>query len=591
MAKERQGRVAKRATKKYESLKEFATDYEQNISKNSIQLVAGTYRGELANSIKLDIEIPDFGRIGPIEAQVIFRSPDGMTALQFVEMPPELQQAYEKAQSAGLEEVQPFLQQGLVILTTDHEAKMEALREELMAQFEAEKAELQKKFEDELERIQEEHEARIALLSSEIAEQQLETSVVVDETPIDVVRGYRLPELNQLEVVKKGKFEDLPRVLFDIGLDKTSGILEMFGGDIERYAFVHEGQLVAWKTEIKEESLGSLLINSKQLSKEDQKRCEELMEKKGIRLGEAAIQLGIFSEKQIKTFLKKQNELVTSQAIRHQQSEFVFYMMNPLPENYLAEPNSLLQEAYSFSFAISEKKGARVIFTEFAPSLQETLIMTPLGKALLIQFPLNEVQREFLQSIAPSKLALKDALALPNVERTEKAILLQTLIQLEILSFHKTSQKNEDSKVSQDVLGWLDQMEMIIEKRSHFEVLGLHWICTNQEIEQGFQKQKQMIEGLQQKVDRETKIRLDEIEKAIQQSFSILHTVAGRQEYRRQIFQLNEIEQAAQELAKRGRKMLSKGEKISAMAAFMKAMELMPENKEYRNMLVSVHKK
>ena len=591
MAKERQGRVAKRATKKYESLKEFATDYEQNISKNSIQLAAGTFRGELANSIKLDIDIPDFGRIGPIEAQVIFRSPDGMTALQFVEMPPELQQAYEKAQSAGLEEVQPFLEQGIVILTTDHETKMEELRQELMAQFEVEKAELQKKFEDELERIQEEHEARIALLSSEIAEQQLETSVVVDETPIDVVRGYRLPELSQLEVVKKGKFEDLPRVLFDIGLDKISGILEIFGGDVERYAFVHEGQLVAWKTEIKEESLGSLLINSKQLSKEDQKRCEELMEQKGIRLGQAAIQLGIFSEKQIKTFLKKQNELVTSQAILHQQSEFVFYVMNQLPEIYLAEPNSLLQEAYSFSLAISEKKGARAIFTEFAPSLQETLIMTPLGKALLVQFPLNEVQREFLQSIAPSKLALKDALALPNVERTEKAILLQTLIQLEILSFHKKIQTEESTTVSQDVLEWLDQMEMIIEKRSHFEVLGLHWICTNQEIEPAFQKQKQNIESLQQKVDRETKIRLDEIEKAIQKSFSVLHTVSGRQEYRRQIFHLNEIEQAAQELAKRGRKMLSKGEKISAMAAFMKAMELMPENKEYRNMLLSVHKK
>ena len=35
------------APQKYESLSEYAVDYEQNISKNSIQLLPGTYRGEL----------------------------------------------------------------------------------------------------------------------------------------------------------------------------------------------------------------------------------------------------------------------------------------------------------------------------------------------------------------------------------------------------------------------------------------------------------------------------------------------------------------------------------------------------------------
>ena len=76
----------------------------------------------------------------------------------------------------------------------------------------------------------------------------------------------------------------------------------MFGNDIERYAFIKDGQLCAWKTTIKEESLGSLLINSKQISKKIKRRCEELMEQKGIRLEKLATQLGIFSEKQIKTF-------------------------------------------------------------------------------------------------------------------------------------------------------------------------------------------------------------------------------------------------------------------------------------------------
>ena len=178
--------------------------------------------------------------------------------------------------------------------------------------------------------------------------------------------------------------------------------------------------------------MGSLLINSKQISKEDQERCEELMEQKGIRLGEAAIQLGIFSEKQIKTFLTKQNELVTSQALTHLNSEFIFYAMDVLPENYVANPTSLLQNSYLFAYAITSKKGARSIFTDWATSLQETLIMTPLGKALLVQFDLSDVQRKFLQSIAPSQLLLKDALALASV----KYKLLEPSVISSVLSFN-----------------------------------------------------------------------------------------------------------------------------------------------------------
>ena len=81
----------------------------------------------MANSIKLDIDIPDFGRVGPIEAQVIFRSPDGMSALQFVEIPQELHDAYEKAKEAELVQIQPFIEQGIVIMVKDHEAKMKEL--------------------------------------------------------------------------------------------------------------------------------------------------------------------------------------------------------------------------------------------------------------------------------------------------------------------------------------------------------------------------------------------------------------------------------------------------------------------------------
>ena len=180
--------------------------------------------------------------------------------------------------------------------------------------------------------------------------------------------------------------------------------------------------------------------------------------------------------------------------------------------------------------------------------------MTPLGKALLVQFDLSDVQRKFLQNIAPSQLLLKDALALPNVGREEKAVLIQTLMELNILSFQKEQEEQNKQDISPELLRWLEQMEKLIEKRSYFEILGLHWICINQEIEQAFSNKKRKIEASQKQVDRESKIRLDTIEQGIQKAYNALQTSSARQEYRRQIFHLDEIKQAANELAKQGKK-------------------------------------
>ena len=142
---------------------------------------------------------------------MIFRSPDGMSALQFIEIPQELHDAYEKAKDAELGQVRPFIDK-VVIMVKDHEAKMEELREEMLSQFAEEKAELQRQFEEKLEQIQEEHEREL-FLSAEITERATQVENVVDDRPVDVVRGYKLPELTQLEVVQKDPLQNYPSLV------------------------------------------------------------------------------------------------------------------------------------------------------------------------------------------------------------------------------------------------------------------------------------------------------------------------------------------------------------------------------------------
>ena len=124
----------RRATRKYESIFEFVQDYTNSLVNNAISLPKGSFRGELANTIKLDLSIPEYGRIGPIDAQVIFRDPSGSAALRLPNPPPEVRTTFEKAKQQCMSEAQPFVDSGLVVFQNTHEEKVKELEDRLVSQ-------------------------------------------------------------------------------------------------------------------------------------------------------------------------------------------------------------------------------------------------------------------------------------------------------------------------------------------------------------------------------------------------------------------------------------------------------------------------
>ena len=71
--------------------------------------------------------------------------------------------------------------------------------------------------------------------------------------------------------------------------------------DQKRYAFIDKGGIVGWKSEplIEFEVMGMLLLQNKQITQEQLALSLELMEEKGIRQGEAFIQMGLMTFSQI----------------------------------------------------------------------------------------------------------------------------------------------------------------------------------------------------------------------------------------------------------------------------------------------------
>ena len=100
--------ATRRATRKYSDLASFFEDLDEHLKGGFCLLPAGSFRGELAPEIKLDLMVPVAGRIGPITAQVVQRAPDGSVGLQLPEFESETGRALAKLDRT-LEEVGSFL--------------------------------------------------------------------------------------------------------------------------------------------------------------------------------------------------------------------------------------------------------------------------------------------------------------------------------------------------------------------------------------------------------------------------------------------------------------------------------------------------
>ena len=92
--------ATRRATLKYPDLFAYYADLDEHLSNGFCFLPPGTVKGELAGEIKLDINVPVVGRMGPFHAQVVQRAPDGGYGLQLPAFASESAKGLQKLDAA-----------------------------------------------------------------------------------------------------------------------------------------------------------------------------------------------------------------------------------------------------------------------------------------------------------------------------------------------------------------------------------------------------------------------------------------------------------------------------------------------------------
>ncbi len=539
--------ATRRATKNYADDASFLADYEETLSKSSITLDNTCYRGELADNVKLDLRFADKSRIGPIQGQVVFRDPEkGLVALRLLDMPPEVHQRFETIRASLVSEsekvIEEALQTGQVIRLEEHQQQVDTLQSEV----------------DALRN-------QLAVLEKRLAQ--------LEDQPSIGLRGFQLPKYKGQEPMVRGSMAQWTQFWVQMQSNQRTGLVVLDVDGVERFALVKEGSVVAWRSDpvIEEETLGQLLLRSKQIESGQLQSALETMGQTGQRLGQVLQSMELLTEAQVFGAIHSQLVYIFQKVLSNRTGTFAFYAFQSLPEIYPWQPIQPVSLLIDKLRQASQNMNPQTLLSSLKGVQHQRVLGQPTLKAFQTDVDWSAAEKDWVQTILAGTQTVGDMLKAARTSNVDLARLLWSLLQLQLVQFVVPKQKQSP------IVDRLQDKIKAIEGGTHFDVLEVHWISTKAEIEAKYQflMSELNVQG-NPTVPPVLQARIPEILGGVYKAYSSLLDDTARRTYRASIIEEHHIVQSAVLLGQQATQALQKGDKRTAIQCFTKAIELQP---------------
>ena len=585
--------ATRRATKNYQTIEEFFSDYETSLSKSMIELDGSCYRGkELAAQVKLDLRFPNKKRIGPIEGQVVFRGMEGKIALRLMDLPNEVGELYqtlqrkeeqrrkeeEKQKQAQeeqkrkdvLSEVGKFIEEGLVISMDDHLAIVEQLESHI------EKLEIELKgYRSGSIPISQEH-------SMNSFDSSVQANVETKNAKSRRERGFVIPSTKGKQAIVFGKMETMfQRFLLQVQEKQWTGVLLIKENDVQRIGFFVQGGVVGFQAKpiISEERLGNLLLKNKQITSEQLRESIQIMDEKDCLQGAAFVNMGLMNENQLGVVLKKQLEYILLKLMSSNLGSFQFFKAEISEEQFQSQPLFPISLLYKKYLEKAKNMHANEFSKAMTSHLKDEVSLTTQAKTLVGQISWREKERELLKEISSGTATLRELFKVSALSKGHTSALLWALLQLRFLSFTKkkvVKSGNQGKNREERLMHKIRQ----IQKGNLFDILEVHWICLPSEVELSYKKLSQEFNPQNPVWSKLDISRLNAINREIKSAYQQLSDDDQRRQYRSRLIKRQMILQSASLLGQKGKMAISKGNKREAVLCFSKALELSPDQND-----------
>ncbi|MGC6509180.1 MAG: hypothetical protein ACON4U_12245 [Myxococcota bacterium] len=569
--------ATRRATRSFESTQAFMDAYEGELTNRSLSLPAKSYRGkEIANSIKLDIVVPDYDRIGPISATVVFRAPDGSVAVQLEELPEQIATVYEDIKKSRFGAVQPYIDSGLVVLAAEYEAlkqSFEALQADIPNQVQA-------AVQQALSELNKQHEDELQKLRSELANRP----VGGGGQQRTFTRGLIIPPTEHLTPSHTASFEkgEYLDFLMKISSGFKTGLLVIQDGQQTRYGYFEKGSPMAWRSEplIQDEVLGMLLLQAKQITEEQVGESLRIMEEKQIRQGEAFMELKLITYPQLIMILGKQVEFIFDRTINMKTGSALFYELENLPETFIVPKISLGSVLYRRRYTESRHMSFDEIGRFTAAHINHYVYYTEQAHQFVETMGLTKEEAKLAKIIGTKPYRLREIFSISPLSRSKTSSFFYAFDSFGLFEYSETE---GGVRSREQFAERVRSLVRVLQRGSLFDILEVHWICLPNEVEKAYQNKKaefsdERLGSLLQEYDSE----IAQIRNQVKKAYQMLKTDSSRREYRLKVVERDLIMNSADLLSKKGEMAIMRFDKREACACFSKALELMPNKSEFR---------
>ncbi len=543
--------AVRQASLQYDSLGAFLKAWNGEISQGAAFLPPGTVEGELAKEFKLDLVVPVVGSIGPFNAQVVHVGPDGGTGVRLIETP-----------AAVTSQVEEIL--GLVgqikdwLLETGEVVDPDSIPEP----------------------------TPMAAPATVPAGEQTPMTAAPGMAPGMRPRGLLLPDVGDRDPDWSGDMGDrsLRDGLVNLSVERATGLLTIVESDgRRRFGFWHKGGPVGWRSDPldKEEVLGVLLFRSGNLTKEQLAESVALMSETGVRQGEALIEMGVLSYGQLVRVLQKQVEFVLQRAMRAREGVWGFHRLERLPEQFVNPPLKVPGLLYRALKDHGKKMRLEELYGTQKPLMDRYVAIKPHVGPVIEDIGLKGAEVKLIEVIQSTSWRLRELFSVSPVSRQDTALAIWALNELRCLDFGETEDLDRYlERISSRIMG----KALSLRKATHFDVLEVHWISLDDEIQSAYRKLSEEFE-----VERfhdltpELEKAINLIAKAIGVAFEKVQDKRIRRTYREELVEPAMVVQSAELLAKKGEMAIMKKDFREANLCWSKAMELIPERKDFRD--------
>ena len=532
---------------------EFLKRWGEQISQGSFFIEPEVAPKDLAKEFKLDFILPLNQRLGPFTCQIVHRDPNGGVGVQIPEITDKVQRDIDLFFD-GLDQVRDwYVEIGEAVLKKDV-PDVQALQSQIL-------------------RLQ-------AQLERGPAQGD---SGAQSSGPRE--RGFILPNLDGKSPLADGTMSDasIRDLMMELAIQRSTGLLTITRPDgTQKWGFWTKGGPVGWRTEPiqADETLGILLLKAKRIHKDQLATSLALMEEQNLRQGEALIDMGILNFGQLVSLLEKQVALVFQNTMADSSGTWSFTALEGLEERFITPPVRIPSLLYRALRDQARSMPRAKLLEKHRPNLDRYVHFNPESAEILDEIDFPKAEGKFLGVILSNSWRLRELFTVTNLSRNQTACVLWALDELHILEFRDSEDLGRYlERVSSRVLSKVRTLR----KASHFDVLEIHWICLQKEVEAGYDRIKEEFElSKYHDLTDELKAGIKEINTRAEQSYGYLKVKGNRSTYREEILEKDMILNSADLLAKKGEMAIMKANGREAVLCWLKAIELIGNNSKLK---------